>query len=211
MMTDNKMEYSCYYFHSNRNTEITIFVRSGDMFKIKFETFDPFDEEEEVIGYDFIISYDEMKNMKSLYVCYLLSKLLTKDINKLEYFENSYNKGWAITAKKNWKGLYFTEYYDNECYLFEDIPEVPLIFDYNTNNKKKEYCNNYFNDNNKLFERNISYLNKYINNEYEKIDKELNTIEHYVKKDKITEMFSSRIKHFINEDTYKVILSKTLK
>ena len=81
---------------------------------------------------------------------------------------------------------------------------IPII-------KKKEYCNNYFNDNNKLFERNISYLNKYINNEYEKIDKELNTIEHYVKKDKIVEMFSSRIKHFINEDTYKVILSKTLK
>jgi len=53
-------------------------------------------------------------------------------------------------------------------------------------------------------------MSKFITEEEKKIEKDLIQLEHFVAKEKIKVILSSRVKQFINDDTYKIILHKLL-
>ena len=211
------MEYSCYYYHSNDITDIIAFVKKDDMIDVKFLSYDTYqqnyddeyDDDDFERDFGMIINYEQLKELKSLYVYYQLSLMLTENTKKLKYAKGELINGWAISANQNWKGLYFTEKYENKCYVFDNKPIEIIIKNVNINNTVINYYTNKYETKNEL-KKSTSYMIKFIAQEEQKIEKELIQIEHLVAKDKIKEMFSSRIKHFINDDTYKIILSKLL-
>jgi len=211
------MEYSCYYYHSNDITDIIAFVKKDDMIDVKFLSYDTYqqnyddeyDDDDYERDFGMIINYEQLKELKSLYVYYQLSLMLTENTKKLKYAKGKLINGWAISANQNWKGQYFTEKYEKKCYVFDNKPIEIIIKNVNINNTVINYYTNKYETKNEL-KKSTSYMIKFIAQEEQKIEKELIQIEHLVAKDKIKEMFSSRIKHFINDDTYKIILSKLL-
>jgi hypothetical protein len=215
------MEYSCYYYYSNQTTEIIAFVKKDDMIDVRFLNYETFpedydyDDDEQENNNNFhrevtmIISYEQLKELKSLYNYYLLSLMLTKNPKELKYVQGERMSGWAISANQNWKGLYFTEIYKEKCYVFDNKPKELIIDNVNLNNTVINYYKNK-NETKKELYNSIFYLLKFIDKEEKKIEKELIQLEHIVAKQKISEMFASRIKVFINDDTYRIILKKLL-
>ena len=216
------MEYSCYYYHSNYRTCITVFVKKDDLVEVRFLNYYTFEDEyedyddnsDDNFSRDFkmIVTFEQLKELKSLYNYYQLSLLLTENINTLKYVKNiksDYMDGWAISSIKNWKGLYFTENYNQASYIFKNIPKEPIIDDINFNDTVINYYTNTY-ETKSLLDTSTHYMSKFMTEEEKKIEKELIQIEHCVSKEKIKEILSSRVKQFINDDTYKIILHKLL-
>jgi len=213
------MEYSCYYYHSNQTTEIIAFVKKDDMIDVRFlnyETFpEDYDYEDEEDDDNFhkafgmIITYKQLKELKSLYTYYLLSLMLTENTKELKYVRGERMSGWAISANQNWKGLYFTENFKQKCFVFDNKPKELIIDNVNLNNTFINYYTNKHETKKELYNSTF-YLLKFIDKEEKKIGKELIQLEHIVEKQKIIEILASRIKVFINDDTYRIILKKLL-
>ena len=221
------MEYSCYYYHSNDRTKITVFVKKDDLIEIRFLNYYTYEDEYDEIyddnddnNYDnfsrefnMIVTFEQLKELKSLYNYYKLSLLLTENINSVKYVKNinsDHMDGWAIMSiKKNWKGLYFTENYNPISYIFKNIPTKPVIEDINFNDTVINYYTNTY-ETKSFFDLSTYYMSKFMTEEEKKIEKELIQIEHFVAKEKIKVILSSRVKRFINDDTYKIILHKLL-
>jgi hypothetical protein len=217
-----KMEYSCYYYHSNDKTNIIIFVKKGDLIEVRFlnyytyedEYSDNDDNDDDNFSREFnmILTFEQLKELKCLYNYYQLSLLLTENINCLKYVKNinsDFMYGWAISSKKNWKGLYFTENYNHISHIFKNIPKEPIIDDINFNNTVINYYTNTY-ENKSFIDLSTFYMSKFITQEEKKIEKDLIQIEHCVAKENVKVILSSRVKQFINDDTYKIILSMLL-
>ena len=87
------------------------------MFLVKIVNYYEIDE-----GYDeieFLIDESELLSYDILYEKYLLSRLMTKDIENLVRTSN----GWGVYNLKNWKGLYFTKNYEIS-YHFAEKPTM---------------------------------------------------------------------------------------
>jgi len=216
------MEYSCYYFHSNDETNIIIFVKKADLIEVMFinyytyEDEYPFNDDNEDDNcsrkFNMILTSEQLKELKCLYNYYQLSLLLTENINCLKYVKNinsDFMDGWAISSKKNWKGEYFTENYNHISHIFKYLPKEPIIADINFNDAVINYYTNKY-ENKSYIDVSTFYMSKFITLEEKKIEKELIQIEHYVAKENIKVILSSRVKQFINDDTYKIILYKLL-
>jgi len=216
------MEYSCYYFHSNDETNIIIFVKKADLIEVMFinyytyEDEYPFNDDNEDDNcsrkFNMILTSEQLKELKCLYNYYQLSLLLTENINCLKYVKNinsDFMDGWAISSKKNWKGEYFTENYNHISHIFKYLPKEPIIADINFNDAVINYYTNKY-ENKSYIDESTFYMSKFITLEEKKIEKELIQIEHYVAKENIKVILSSRVKQFINDDTYKIILYKLL-
>jgi hypothetical protein len=195
------MEYSIYYFHSNYLTKIYTFIRDENLIEVNvLSVYDIMDEE--YTKFKFIISIEEMKSCKKLYEYYLLSLLLTEDVNKLTYDDSidfmGYTKNvWRFSFKKNWKGMYFTENFCNN-YGLETYPEKGSIIIDEHNEEQKKYGKEFIKRNEFSTP---NYLSKYIKIEIKKIEEELLKIEKDVNYQKKLVLFSSKIQQFINEDT----------
>jgi len=217
------MEYSCYYYHSNDRTKITVFVKKNDLIEVRFLNYYTFEDEydddydnndDDNFSRDFkmIVTFEQLKELKTLYNYYQLSLLLTENINSLKYVRNinsDFMDGWAISSIKNWKGLYFTENYNPASYIFKNIPKEPIIEDINFNDTVINYYTNTY-ETESFFNLSTYYMSKFMTEEEKKIEKYLIQIEHFVAKEKIKVILSSRVKQFINDDTYKIILHKLL-
>jgi len=216
------MEYSCYYYHSNYRTTITVFVKKDDLIEVRFLNYYTFEDEYEDYDDDnddnfsrdfkMIVTFEQLKELKSLYNYYQLSLLLTENINTLKYVKNiksDYMDGWAISSIKNWKGLYFTENYNQASYIFKNIPTEPIIDDINFNDTVINYYTNTY-ETQSFLDTSTHYMSKFMTEEEKKIEKDLIQLEHHVAKEKIKVILSSRVKQFINDDTYKIILHKLL-
>jgi hypothetical protein len=216
------MEYSCYYYHSNDKTNIIIFVKKDDLIEVMFINYYTYEYKYEVQDdnnddnfsrkFNMIVTFEQLKDLKNLYNYYQLSLLLTENINCLKYVKNinsDFMDGWAISSKKNWKGLYFTENYNHISHIFKNIPKEPIIEDINFNETVINYYTNTY-ENKSYIDLSTFYMSKFMTEEEKKIEKELIKIEHCVSKEKIKEILSSRVKQFINDDTYKIILHKLL-
>jgi len=216
------MEYSCYYDHTNDRTSITVFVKKDDLVEVRFKNYHTFEDEDEYEDYHdnnndnfsrefkMIVTFEQLKELKSLYNYYQLSLLLTENINTLKNIKSDdYMDGWAISSMKNWKGSYFTEKYDPTSYIFKNIPKEPLIDDIIINDTSINYYINTY-ETQSFLDESTYYMSKFMTEEEKKIEKELIQLEHHVSKEKIKEILSSRVKQFINEDTYKIILHKLL-
>jgi hypothetical protein len=216
------MEYSCYYYHSNDKTNIIIFVKKDDLIEVMFINYYTYEYKYEVQDdnnddnfsrkFNMIVTFEQLKDLKNLYNYYQLSLLLTENINCLKYVKNinsDFMDGWAISSKKNWKGLYFTENYNHISHIFKNIPKEPIIEDINFNETVINYYTNTF-ENKSYIDLSTFYMSKFMTEEEKEIEKELIKIEHCVSKEKIKEILSSRVKQFINDDTYKIILHKLL-
>jgi len=197
-------------------------VKKDDLVEVRFLNYYTFEDEyedyddnsDDNFSRDFkmIVTFEQLKELKSLYNYYQLSLLLTEDINSLKYIKNiksDYMDGWAISSMKNWKGLYFTENYNQASYIFKNIPTAPIIEDINFNDTVINYYTNTY-ETKSLFDESKYYMSKFITEEEKKIEKDLIQIEHCVAKENIKVILSSRVKQFINDDTYKIILHKLL-
>jgi len=218
-----KMKYSCYYYHSNDIADIIIFVKKDDLIKVRYIKYYTYEDEYIVDdnnsddnfsrAFNMIVTFKQLKELKCLYNYYQLSLLLTENINCLKYVKKDINSdfmdGWAISSKKNWKGSYFTENYNPVSYIFKNMPKEPIIEDINFNDAAIIYYTNTY-ETKSFFDLSTFYMSKFITEEEKKIKKELIQIEHRVANDKITLILSSRVKQFINDDTYKIILHKLL-
>ena len=198
------MEYSIYYFHSNRLTKTFTFIRNENFIEVDVKyVSDMMEEEYSYINFKFIISIEEIKSCKKLYEYYLLSLLLTEDIHKLTYSEDScdfmgFTKNvWRFSFKKNWKGMYFTEQYGNN-YGLETYPKSGSIIIDEGNEERKNYGKDFI-ERNEMFVP--DYLSKYLEIEIKKFEDELLKIEKDVYQQKKMVLFSSKIHKFINDDT----------
>lgn len=103
------MQISRYYYHSNRNTFIATFIKRQDIINIYID----YVGNEQVLK--LVITEDRLKNIPSLWLCYIVSILLTKDTN---------NNECVIFIKKNWKNLYITDYYEKQEIDISNIDDV---------------------------------------------------------------------------------------
>ena len=189
------MEYSIYYFNSNVITKEFYFFRNDKIIKINASYYYGLNEDEPDEEFEFNISIEELKSCKKLYEYYQLSLFLTFDIHDLSYHIG--DNSWSILFQKNWKGLYFTDYYDT--YVIPTHPEK-ISFDIDEE-KTKHYK--------ELIETEeadgCDYLTKYLEINLEKaikkMENELLTIEKAVYNQKKLLLFSSKIKKFVNDDT----------
>lgn len=198
------MEYSVYYYHSNNDTKTFAFIKKDNLIKVVIgrlldylshrvdATFDNF---------EFVITMDKLKSYKNLYLYYMLSLLLTEDVNKLTYCEEGAGMAfpqnvWCISCKKDWKGLYFTKNF-TYCYGFEFCPE---LFEMTERNKMiLKYYENVFDVEDE--EIKADYVSLFIDEEIVKIEKELLNIEKEIYNKKKMRLFSSKLIKFINDDS----------
>lgn len=140
------MEHSVYYFHSNIALKIFAFAKDEEIIKVYVTYVDDYNGEDETIDkFDFGMSFEELKSCKKLYEYYMLSKLLTENIEELTYSEDPSGQGgwpgqggWRASFKKNWKGMYFTTEYYND-YKFDDYAENFMVDDAEKINSHKEH------------------------------------------------------------------------
>ena len=195
-LNNNSMEYSVYCFHSNINTKIFNFIRYGKIINICGSYYTDVCEPEET--FNFNISIEELKSCKKLYEYYILSILLTENIHLLSYHKRE--DIWCVYFKKNWKGLYFTEYYSGHgiSILGVSPDKISHMIDEQQTKHFKDYI--------ETRESEVcDYLSKYLETNLEKVIKkmenELFTIEKAVYTQKKQLLFSSKIKRFVNDDT----------
>ena len=126
-----RMQFSCYYFHSNRCAWNYTFVRDGSSFLIDVaKVFELGDEGYEV--YQFMMDESTLRAHDILYSAYRLSCDLTKDMDKLTHVEG---KGWVIYARWNWKGMYISpdfyasQYFTDYPTKLEQSPHIKLGFE----------------------------------------------------------------------------------
>lgn len=199
-----RMEYSVYYYHSNSYTKVFAFIKDKDLIEVNASyVSDAFEEGFNYNNFKFILSIEEIKSSKKIYEYYLLSLLLTEDIHKLTYCDDTrdfmgFTKNvWRFSFKKNWKGLYFTEKYGNN-YGLEVYPETGSLSIDEGNEERKTYGKDLI-EYNEMFVP--DYLSTYIEIEIQNIKKELLKIEKDVYVQKRLVLFSSKIQQFINDDT----------
>lgn len=134
------MEYSCYYYHSNILTKIFTFIKDDNLVKIFISYIgDEYCNEEDYVDFDFTIAFEELKSCKKLYEYYKLSILLTKNIHEPSYCEERDKN--CILFRKNWKGMYFTDYYSNTViHNIDNYQNKGVIsIDEEKKNKYKDY------------------------------------------------------------------------
>jgi hypothetical protein len=156
------MEYSVYYFHSNRYTKIFNFVRNDKIINICASYYTDIDNEPDE-EFEFNISIEELKSCKKLYEYYILSLFLTFDIHQLSYHMG--DNEWSIQFQKNWKGLYFTDYYS--AYVIPTYPEKILF------NIDEEQTNYYKDCIEESESDEYDYLSKYLETNLEKVIKKM--------------------------------------
>jgi len=125
------MEHSVYYFHSDVVKKIFAFARDDEIIKINVKYIEDYNGDGETIDkFNFVISLKQLKSCKKLYEYYMLSKLLTKNIDDLIYSKDSsgQDEGWRSSFRKNWNGKYFTSEYYND-FRFVSYAENFMIDD----------------------------------------------------------------------------------
>jgi hypothetical protein len=197
------MEYSVYYYHSNNDTKTFAFIKHNNLIQVIIGHLQDYlsDYVDATFEkYVFVISMDRLMSYKKLYVYYILSLLLTQNVNKLTYCEEGAWMGfeqniWCISCKINWKGLYFTKNI-SFSYGFEIYPKSIEIAEHN------EMVLQYFEEVINIAEEepNMDFISRFIDTEIEKIEKELLNIEKEVYTHKKLVLFSSKLIKFINED-----------
>lgn len=147
-----KMEFSTYFYHSNRNPYCITFINNKKgSYKIIVSIINA---EDYVLDNEriFVISYDELKHSKNLYKIYVLSLLMTYDTKELSYSDGIeiMDCKWCIKTIQNWKGLYFTQHY-NMRYGFHTYPTEIDITDIGQNDIIKSYYMNEFDKDDYIF------------------------------------------------------------
>jgi hypothetical protein len=193
------MEFSVYYFHSNRFTKVFNFIRNDKIINICASYYYDLNEDEPDEEFKFNISIEELKSCKKLYEYYILSLFLTYDIHQLSYHIG--DNEWSILYQTNWKGSYFTDYYTSFI-----IPTHPEKISFEIDEEKTieyKHCIE------EIESDEYDYLTKYIETNLEKVIKkiedELFTIEKNVYNQKKLMLFSSKIKRFVNDDAIQNI------
>jgi hypothetical protein len=198
------MEYSVYYYHSNNDTKTYAFIKQDNLLQIVIGHLQDYlnDYVDATFEkYEFVITMDRLMSYKKLYVYYMLSLLLTENVNKLTYCQDGAwmdftQNVWCISCKKDWKGMYFTKNF-SYSYGFEDYPKSIKITEHN------EMVIRYYEEviDIELTVINIDYLSEYVDEEIQKIEKELLKIEKEVYNQKKLILFSSKLIKFINDDS----------
>jgi len=111
------MEFSCAYFHHNRNLLYIIFAKRNNLIYINFM---------DVVRV--VITMDMLFEDYLLSGYYLLSLCLTKDIHDLAYFEQgAWGEqvlcNWCISSKVIWKLSRITNYFPNTAGFSSDPRE----------------------------------------------------------------------------------------
>lgn len=89
-------EISCYYYHANYFPRHIVFIKYENYFKIYLSTYRWI-----------ILSKNTFMKIPNLFEYYLLSLLTTENIDEIK------NNKIILKVEFNWKGLYFTDYYDD--------------------------------------------------------------------------------------------------
>jgi len=111
------MEFSCAYFHHNRNVFYIIFAKRDNFMYINLN---------DIIRV--VITMDMLFEDYLLTGYYLLSLCLTKDIHNIEFFEEgTWGKQilcyWCISSKVIWKLNRITDYFSNTAGFTSDPRE----------------------------------------------------------------------------------------
>lgn len=226
MNARNTMEFSTYFYHSNRNPYCITFINNKKgLYKviispIESERYNLYDINEK----NFIVTYDELQNSKNLYKIYILSLLMTFNKDELTYALDGkseiMNCVWYIKTIKNWKNLYFTENY-KASYGFNIYPTEISIDDIEYNNVLKKYYLECFEFNDYIFTTcNTSNVNKFIDNNINKyieyytykITCNINAIENLIYSIKKYKMFIDKISKYNKlQDVDDIILAYIIK
>jgi len=133
------MEYSCYYYHSNDRTKITVFVKKDDLIEVRFlnyytyeDEYDDDDNNDDNFSREFnmIVTFEQLKELKSLYNYYKLSLLLTENINSVKYVKNinsDHIDGWAIMSIKNIGKDYISQKIITQLVIYSKIYQPNLL------------------------------------------------------------------------------------
>jgi len=218
------MEFSSYFYHSNHIPSCITFINNKkQLFEVIISTINSdFYILEDFNERRFVLTYDELQKSKNLYKIYILSILMTENTKLLSYSEDGIgitNKQWYISAKKNWKMMRVTDYYDN-CYAFETYPTEIIIENIELNNLIKLYYLDEFKDDQYLYVTCNSkcideYLNdnigKYIDYNTDLLETEIKTIERKVYSIKKYRLFVDKISKSKNiEDMSATILGNII-
>ena len=179
--TFEKMQFSCYHYHSNRCAIIIAFVKHKDIMRITM--YFQFELGSESCEYSFVLNVELLKSYEILYNCYIMSLFLTKDI----YTLIQYRGEWGIYNKKIWKGFRITEYHD-VSFTFDILPTTIIIPENNDTEISKS----------------ISMLEKYntmtpdslsvlIDKQINILEKELDVVEKNIKMARKYELFTRKV------------------
>jgi len=172
------MEFSCVYFHSNRQSFYIIFARNDNLIYINL-----MDE------FRVVITIDMLFQDYLLAGYYLLSLCLTENVHNLTYFEDgTWGEqvlcNWCIASKVIWKLCGITNTFPNTAGFTSD-PRL-WIFKKSTTKKIEKffsvlYDTSYFQN---YYHEQCPYatMDFYISNEVDLIDIELKSIEEYTNK-----------------------------
>jgi len=193
-----------YYYHSNNDTKTYAFIKEDNLLQVVIGHLQDYLSDYADVSferYEFVITMEKLKSYKKLYLYYMLSLLLTEDVNKLTYREegawNDFTQNvWCISCKKNWKGMYFTKSF-SYSYGFEMYPKSIEIAEQNEIVIK--FYEEVFNIADQ--EIDVDYVSLFIDEEILKIEKELLNIEKDIYNKKKMRLFSSKLIKFINDDS----------
>lgn len=162
------MEFSCAYFHHNRNVFYIIFAKRDNFIYINLN---------DVVRV--VITIDMLFKDYLLTGYYLLSLCLTKDICQLAFFEEgAWGEqvlcNWCISSKVIWKLNRITDYFPNTAGFSSDPRE--WLFSFSSEKKIEKFLNILYN-NHYYLHCPYQIINYHICDEIAEIDDKLQLIE----------------------------------
>ena len=197
------MLFSCYHYHSYRNSSFLIFIK--DEVKGIINVYIDIDNGNYCrSNYTrimiFVMTEDKMKEYPILYNLYIISIMLTQDSTQLS--KNEY--GYFIKKRTIWKNLYITEDYNGEnTYMAYPVMSYELSTDTHIRD------NMYIISNATMLKD--SLIAELIDEESKKIEEELSSVEKDVKIAKITSLYINKIvpKNF-SDDLKNIIVANVI-